>query len=516
MSADATPEPLRPVFSRNPLSWLVLFGPGAIVASLTIGTGELIFSSRGGAIFGHRILFVFATIAILKWALVFSTARHMVLSGAHPFERWMRLPGPRGWLPTTFVVLAVLSVPIWIGFHSTVLGNFLAQRTGTHEALAGGAQYLWGLGVLATVLVVVFAGGYSVLERVQLVIVVAMLISVTAALIALGPDWGSLASGLFVPQPLAYPDWLATEYPQIAARPVWIETTLYVGVVGGASYDYLAYVSFLREKNWGGSSCGIATGEQLEAIARDPRHPRRQWLRAPLVDSVLSFAAVIAFSAVFVAAGRLLLGSKEIVPTGDDFLGPQASFVESLDSRLVPLYFCGAFLTLLGTLYGTIEVAPTIVREFATAVRPTTSPTQKRRLRRRVVGAFGGIAAALLFAQFLGAWVFEARLSPTDLLAPANLFTGVLSCGFVCFLSVWADVRFLPRGLRMSWWLVLLNVAAGTAFLLLGLKGYWDFGTESIGEGLGGAVAIGILLATLSAGALIAAVTLARVSRTTP
>jgi Mn2+/Fe2+ NRAMP family transporter len=44
---------------RRPWEWLTVFGPGAIIASLTIGTGELVFSSRGGAIFGYRILFLF-------------------------------------------------------------------------------------------------------------------------------------------------------------------------------------------------------------------------------------------------------------------------------------------------------------------------------------------------------------------------------------------------------------------------------------------------------------------------
>ena len=40
------------------------------MASLTIGTGELIFSSRGGALFGYRILFLFVVISLLKWGLV--------------------------------------------------------------------------------------------------------------------------------------------------------------------------------------------------------------------------------------------------------------------------------------------------------------------------------------------------------------------------------------------------------------------------------------------------------------
>src|SRR5947207_13831669 len=86
--------------SRNPLAWLTIFGPGAVIASLTIGSGELIFSSRGGELFGYRLLWFFLLVLLLKWALVFVTARHMVLSGAHPFQRWMELPGPRGWFST--------------------------------------------------------------------------------------------------------------------------------------------------------------------------------------------------------------------------------------------------------------------------------------------------------------------------------------------------------------------------------------------------------------------------------
>ena len=98
--------------SRNPFRWLTIFGPGAVIASLTIGAGELIFSSRAGSLFGYRVLWFFLLVLVLKWTLVFATARHMVLSGAHPFQRWMDLPGPRGWLPMVFFLLALICFPI--------------------------------------------------------------------------------------------------------------------------------------------------------------------------------------------------------------------------------------------------------------------------------------------------------------------------------------------------------------------------------------------------------------------
>ena len=91
--------PPQSLFAANPLRWLAIFGPGAVIASLTIGVGELVFSARAGALFGYRLLWFFVLVLILKWALVFASARHIVLTEAHPFQRWMELPGPRGWLP---------------------------------------------------------------------------------------------------------------------------------------------------------------------------------------------------------------------------------------------------------------------------------------------------------------------------------------------------------------------------------------------------------------------------------
>ena len=96
---DAPPTTLP--LPKTALEWLRVFGPGAIVASLTIGTGELIFSTRGGALFGYRILFVFVLISAMKWGLVLATARHMVLTGVHPYRRMLDLPGPRGWMTSS-------------------------------------------------------------------------------------------------------------------------------------------------------------------------------------------------------------------------------------------------------------------------------------------------------------------------------------------------------------------------------------------------------------------------------
>lgn len=479
---------------RRPASWLSIIGPGAIVASLTIGSGELVFSSRGGALFGYPLLSFFLMICLLKWGLVLLTARQMVLSGAHPFERWCELPGPRGWLVWVFLVLAILSFPIWVSFHAGTIGTLVASLTGTESALDSASHYAWGMLVLGLTMVLVQTGGYQRLERIQLGIVVTMLVCVGISLILLQPDWTEMLSGLFSPWKISYPNWIA-RYPKWNARPLWVELVGYVGVLGGSGYDYLAYVSFLREKHWGAAGGSVLDTHELQRVANDDQHPYRGWLRAPLIDASISFLVVFVFSAVFVACGATVLRPAEQIPDGTDLLTLQAKFMEVGSTWMRPLYFVGALLAMLGTLYGTIEVAPTIAGEMARALGKTD--LSKIQIHRWVTTwvSFGGsvvLGASIALAQASKQGTPPALIKILD---PANLFTGVLACGIISGLACWSDRKFLPRKLRANWLLLLLNGLACPLFLLLGIKAYWDHS---------GSWAFLMLLLTLASGWLMA------------
>jgi hypothetical protein len=483
MMAD-NPLPTQPVppspalTSRNPVAWLAVFGPGAIIASLTIGTGELIFSTRGGALFGYRILFLFVLISLLKWGLVLASARHIILTGVHPYRRMVSLPGPRGWFPISLLLLTAIAMPIWVSFHSGVLGNFTGWLTDTREAWGGTAEYAWGTLILLAVLVLSARGGYTVLERVQMVIVALLVLCAGITLVLYNPDWVEMLKGAVIPQTYEYPDWIGTKESlrTIAERPVWVETTTYVGVIGGAGFDYMAYTSFLRSTQWGWAGVGEPSDATLAQMAEQPSHVARQWLRAPLVDCTVSFIIIVAFSAVFVASGVVVLGPEHEVPTEARLLDLQAKFVTNIHPWLLPIYVGGAFLTMLGTLYGTIEIAQVILTEITRAINPALTPEGERRLRRMAL-LWCGMGALLT----LGYSAFYTWAGGDDrprlllaLLTPVNLFTGVLSCGLFCFLMIWMERRFLPRALRMHWSLAALNVVSGVLFIALAGLGFWN------------------------------------------
>ena len=60
---------------------LRIFGPGAIIASVTIGSGETVFASRGGAVFGYALLWCFIGGGLMKFVQVYTAARYMTLTG---------------------------------------------------------------------------------------------------------------------------------------------------------------------------------------------------------------------------------------------------------------------------------------------------------------------------------------------------------------------------------------------------------------------------------------------------
>jgi hypothetical protein len=356
----------------------------------------------------------------------------------------------------------------------------------------GGMHLLWGMAILCGVFILVLTGGYHRLETIQLILVLVMLGSVMMSLILIQPDWLAVVQGVWQPHRLAYPAWAQT-HEVLKDRPVWIELTTYVGVVGGSGYDYLAYVSYLRAKRWGQAGSVSATAEELQSIANNPRHPNRQWLRAPLIDCTISFAVVFVFSAVFLAAGTEILGAQKRIPGGGDLLTLQAEFLTAGSTWLRPLYFAGAFLAMLGTLYGTIEVAPVILHEAMRALFPERAVRAETWIRgRRLAVIWAGTGGFAILAWMFFHHLLTGSEKPPGLgalLTPANLFTGVFACGIICALALWSDWKWLPKPLRPRWPLTSLSVTAGLLFLVLGVKGYWDHS---------GALAFLILAGTLA------------------
>src|ERR687895_1721263 len=144
---------------------LAFFGPGAIVASLTIGSGEVIFASRAGAVFGYAALWVVFIGLLSKAALVYAANHYITVTGEHPMSRFAKIfPGPRGWFPILIGAIALASFPSFASGLSVGLGTYF-------QDLGWGNAQVWAIGLILVAAALAYLGGYEPLEKVQLAIV---------------------------------------------------------------------------------------------------------------------------------------------------------------------------------------------------------------------------------------------------------------------------------------------------------------------------------------------------------
>lgn len=392
-------------------------------------------------------------------------------------EHWARFPGPRAWFPACFGTICVLSFPFFLSGLPVMLGTLMRWIVGT------GSPQVWGTLVILIAVTATLLQTYTILEKAQTVIVSLLLVCVMIAAVGAQPSWLEALQGMFLPTLPQYDAWVRTAYPAIAARPSWVEVATYMGVIGGGTQDYLAYVGMMREKRWGmlgrtergiatdrvdnPANAGIHSSVPLSDRPEDVR-AGLAWLKAPLTDAVISFASVLVFALAFMLLGATILHTQRLIPDGFDLLTLQAQFLTRLHPRLLFVYQLGIFTAFFGTIYGAYELYARTTyecfRPVSLAFRRLPLPT----VRRWVVSYTGLVGLMLVWTGWEPIWLITF---------PAIL-TGVFMCGVWCLAMIWTDRRSLPGPYRMGIGLLLLNGISGLAMAAFGVKAIVDYLTR--------------------------------------
>lgn len=448
--------PLAEEMSGGWTNLIRVFGPGAIIASVTVGTGETIFAPRTGAIFGYAMLWVVLVTVLFKATQVYTGARYLVLTGEHPVGAWMRIPGPRAWAVWLIGLLAVVSFPMWIAALADAVASLCIWITGVGGGTDKTGRMLWGTIIIAAAMLLSLVQTYNVIERVSTVILVFKVILIFIAVMVVKPDWAATLWGFVVPQIPDYQPWVAAGYPDIVRSPPWLEMAVLMGAVGGGVQDYVGYVGFLREKKWGAAGLGEGSPQNLpndkRMIARG-----KKWLRAPALDTVVSFGSVLLITGCFMVLGAAVLHPRQLVPGNDDLYSRQSQFLAVIHPALVTLYKAGIFFAIFGVIYGAFELYTRTAYEPLRALWPNREWNMKK-LRLWVVlySGLGGLAILWSGAQTV---TIAKYVSP---------FSGVLGCGLWCLAMIWVERTQLPRVYRMKDLLLLLTIVAGIAMTLVG------------------------------------------------
>lgn len=453
LSYPEPPAELQPG-SRNWRRLLLYFGPGAIVASMTLGSGETLFAPRGGAIFGLSILWALVWAGLVKGVMAYSGVRYRTLTSENIMSRWAKLPGPRGWFTLFMGLLALVAFPSWVGGLSLMLGQITAWIIGIPITNTSAAA-------LGTLLVFVtfgldYIGGYETVEKVQIAIVAFLSAAIAVLAIASQPPLGGIAAGLVPNIPSNYAPFVQEQYPTIASRSVWVEVVTYMGGVGGGIYDYIGYTGYMKERQWGlfNRSDSFAVENLMREIAPGEEVPidtssdnvRRgySWLKAPQIDVTLSFAAITFFTALAMILGAQSLNEAQLVPSGLDLFRFQAQWFTDITPGLDILWKIGVFFAIFGTMYATWEG---YTWTWLMSFRPFSARV------RRIEEESLGLARILTFVYCggLGIMLMWTDLSAVAIVTPAAILGGVFGCGLWCFAMIWADKTALPEELQGGW-----------------------------------------------------------------
>lgn len=422
--------------ARRYLSYLKYFGPGAIIACMTIGAGDIVLAPRIGAwaVPLYSALWIITFAMITKGLTAYLATRYSLLSGEHIMSLFARVR-PRGWINIISLIIGFVLLPFMIATFLTILGNVLTRFTGTGDFI------LWGVGLGLAIALLGFISSYKIIERIQLLFVMFLSIGAVIAVVVVHPDWFAILKGLFTPQVPKVASWVTAE--DIIAVPVMLQLAAIYGTMHGAYADFTAYISWWR----------LRVHEKKVAL-------KSEIMAGVKVDLLVSFLVVAIFMVAFLAAGVVILGKNQLVPNGVDLISKQQN-IYAVISPFVGnyLYPIAMVVVIGGSIYAGMDATPRMIKAWLDPLSTRVQKVSFKRFQGYILLYLLFVSVPLMFIQ-----------KPIILMTIYLLLTGVFGMWLLGWGALWANQKHLPKEQRLGkgkFALFLLNNIVVTVFIVL-------------------------------------------------
>ncbi|MEM4811604.1 MAG: Nramp family divalent metal transporter [Sulfolobales archaeon] len=452
------------------LKWVwTVAGPGAIIASLTIGSGELVWTPRAAAAFGYVMVWAFLYGVWIKGIVQYLANRWHTLTGistsiatAKVLTKWFNLF-------LTAVILAVM--PMWF----VTLSSLSAQVPWAALGRPAPLLYFWIVVVVATELLLIFAArlgkAYKVIEKISLTILWGMFVAFwVATLIGTRPDWGAFFANLFIPRPIPpYEDWIRTAAPDIWALTPLMLLGSALGALGGGIQDYIGYQAMLREKGWGLLKFSDEMLKKVHEIGlgklplpedEESRRKLNGWLLATKFDCGLSFLMVFIVTIPAVILTIEVLRPRHMAPSGLRLVEVQAAWLtETLGPWAGIIWWLGSFFALWGTFYGLHEVYMWTIYDLVRTTFKKFADISPNKVRLYLWP----------YLIVVGAIFFLTGFSLPILVAFASAATHLFALALWGIALLYLNMKYLPKAYRPHIVIVILAIIGICIYLPYGL-----------------------------------------------
>ena len=401
-------------------------GPGIVLASAIVGSGEVIATTTLGAQVGYSALWIVLVSCAIKPVVQAELGRYTIVTGHTGLEGFMRVPGPRlgaGWLVYAWAATVMLTL-LQVGGMYGGVGQVL---NAVWPALSVNA---WVAVCLAITLAVLLGGGYARIERFAVFkVALFTLITVFAAAVLLrrgAVTAADVRTGLSFAIPVSG---LATAIAVF-------------GITGVGATELAMYPYWCVEKGYARFVGPREAGPEWIARARG-------WIRVMHLDITCSLAIYTAATVAFYLLGAGVLHRMGVVPAARDTVAVLSNiYTETLGRWALPVFYLGVVVTLYGTIFAATAAHSRMFADLAQILGAydRDDDGSRRRWRQRFVVVLatlpaifywffaspvkmvvaGGIAQAMMLPLIGGAAIYLRHAALPRELQPSVLTTVVL------------------------------------------------------------------------------------------
>ncbi len=309
---------------------LRLIGPGLILASSIVGSGELIATTVLGAENGYILLWLIILSCLVKTVVQNELGRYAVGTGSTTLDAFNSVPGPRVkvswlvWMWCGMVTFTLFQVGAMLGGIAEIVNRIFPSVSIT--------VFVWILAGLSVALLI--AGKYTMVERIAMGLVVsftALTVSCCFLLFKLPQyfDWAEVLRGLSFQPPEGGMGTAVAAF----------------GITGVGATELVMYPYWCIEK-----------GYARFAGPRDdsPGWTRRAlgWIRVMGFDVLCSMVIYTFATIAFYFLGAGILKGMGLVPQGSEMVAVLSNlYTETLGPWSLGLFMVGAFAVLYSTVF---------------------------------------------------------------------------------------------------------------------------------------------------------------------
>ena len=394
-------------------------GPGIVLASAIVGSGEVIATTTRGAQVGYSALWVVLVSCAIKPVVQAELGRYTIVTGHTGLEGFMRVPGPRlgaGWLVYAWAATVMLTL-LQVGGMYGGVGQVL---NAVWPALSVNA---WVAVCLAITLAVLLGGGYARIERFAVFkVALFTLITVFAAAVLLrrgAVTAADVRTGLSFAIPVSG---LATAIAVF-------------GITGVGATELAMYPYWCVEKGYARFVGPREAGPEWIARARG-------WIRVMHLDITCSLAIYTAATVAFYLLGAGVLHRMGVVPAARDTVAVLSNiYTETLGRWALPVFYLGVVVTLYGTIFAATAAHSRMFADLAQILGAydRDDDASRRRWRQRFV-----VVLATMPAIFY--WFFA---SPVKMVVAGGIAQAMM-LPLIGFAAIYVRHTQLPRDLQPS------------------------------------------------------------------